>query len=91
MMKKTIKPEPLADVIRLVPRRAPVTVRIIVTGGTRRERTLVAAELACAAESGRPIQDARGPVDVRAELSEVEDFHSAVAEVLNWADVTVQI
>lgn len=59
-------------------RHDPVTVRIVVSGGTRLERTLVAAELACAAESGSPIQDARGPVDVRAELSDVPDFHNAV-------------
>jgi len=66
-------------------------VRIVVTGGTRLERALVAAELACAAESGSPIQDASGPVDVRAELSDVADFSDAVGEVLNWADVSVVI
>lgn len=91
MKKTTIKPEPLADVIRLVPRRAPVTVRIIVTGGTRVERALVAAELACAAESASPIHDASGPIDLRAELSDVADFHEALGEVLNWADVSVVI
>lgn len=72
-------------------RHDPVTIRIVVTGGTRMERTLVAAELACAAESGSPIQDASGPIDLRAELSGVADFHDAVGEVLNWADVSVVI
>lgn len=71
--------------------RDPVTVRIVVTGGTRLERTLVAAELACAAESGGPVEDVSGPVDVRAEVSDVENFNEAVAEVLNWAQVTIQI
>jgi hypothetical protein len=68
-----------------------VTVRIVVTGGTRLERALVAYELAIAAESGKPIEDAKGPVDVRAELSDVADVHDAVAEVLNWADMTIHI
>jgi len=71
--------------------RDPVRVRIEITGGTRLERALVASELACAAESGSPIEDASGPVDLRAELSHVADFHDAVAEVLNWADVSVVI
>lgn len=69
----------------------PLKVRIEITGGTRLERALVASELACAAESGSPIQDASGPVDVRAELSDVVDFNDAVGEVLNWADVSVVI
>ncbi|MBX3209612.1 MAG: hypothetical protein KF764_31550 [Labilithrix sp.] len=58
-------------------------VRVIVTGGTRLERALVAQEIARTTES---------PSELEAELAHLGDARDdALGDVLNWADVTVMV
>ncbi len=73
-------------------RKAPVRVQIVITGGTRLERALVACELSSAAESSSAVVDDNGPIHFDEEFEGVEiPYDEKLGAALNWAKVTVRI